>query len=153
MTTSYGTAPAEPFLGLSQAYYIRPPFLTDRAPSCPVATTFSYTLLFHLMSSLPSFVELMSSLGLEDGASHPHNVRSFLRPRSHSNASSSSDIDDEREHSPQRYTPSGAYIFVSADCDRRDCSNLVDTDGPRVSRHSKGRYSPYPTDSVRTDAF
>ncbi|KAN0127041.1 hypothetical protein V8E52_000681 [Russula decolorans] len=100
------------------------------------------------MSSLPSFVELMSSLGLEDGASHPHNVRSFLRPRSHSNASSSSDIDDEREHSPQQYTPSGAYLFVSADCDRRDCSNLVDIDAPRVSRHGKGRYSPYPTDSL-----
>ena len=104
------------------------------------------------MSSLPSFEELMSSLGLEDGSSHPHNVRSFLRPRSHSNASSSSDIDDEREHSPQQYTPSGTYLFVSADCDRRDCSNLVDVDGPRVSRHSKGRYSPYPTDSVRTNA-
>ena len=102
--------------------------MTDRAPSCPVATTFSYTLLFHLMSSLPSFVELMSSLGLEDGASHPHTVRSFLRPRSHSNASSSSDIDDEREHSPQQYTPPGAYLFVSADYDRRDCSNLVDID-------------------------
>lgn len=89
----------------------------------------------------------MSSLGLEDGASHSRNVRSFLRPRSHSNASSSSDIDDERDQSSQQYTPSGAYLFVSADCDRRDYTNFVEVDAPRVSR--RGRYSPYPTDSVR----
>jgi len=99
------------------------------------------------MSSLPSFVELMSSLGLEDGASHARSARPFLRPRSHSNASSSSDI-DEREQSPRQYTPTGAYLFVPADCDRHDYTNFVDIDAPRVSRQSKGRYSPYPTDSV-----
>jgi len=88
----------------------------------------------------------MSSLGLEDGASHSRSVRSFLRPRSHSNASSSSDIDDERDQSSQQYTPSGAYLFVPADCDRREYTNFGEVDAPRVSR--KGRYSPYPTDSV-----
>jgi hypothetical protein len=92
----------------------------------------------------------MSSLGLEDGASHSRSARSFLRPRSHSNASSSSDI-DEREQSPQQYTPTGAYLFVPADCDRRDCTSSVDIDVPRVSRQGKGRYSPYPTDSVRVN--
>ena len=121
--------------------------MADHALSCPVATTFSITLHLIPMSSLPSFVELMSSLGLEDGASHSRNVRSFLRPRSHSNASSSSSIDDEREQSSQQYTPSGAYLFVSADCDRREYTNFAEADAPRVSR--KGRYSPYPTDSVR----
>lgn len=91
----------------------------------------------------------MSSLGLEDGTSHSRIARPFLRPRSHSNASSSSDIDDERQHSPGQYTPTGAYLFVPADCDRRDYTNFVEVDVPRVSRQSKGRYSPYPTDSVR----
>ncbi|KAI0303159.1 hypothetical protein BC826DRAFT_1101286 [Russula brevipes] len=100
------------------------------------------------MSSLPSFVELMSSLGLEDGASLPRNTRSFLRPRTHSNASSSSDIDDEPELSRQQYAPTGAYLFVSADDDRHDYTSSLDTDPPRVSRHSKGRYSPYPMDSI-----
>ena len=103
------------------------------------------------MSSLPSFVELMSSLGLEDGASLPRNTRSFLRPRSHSNASSSSDIDDEPELSCHQYTPTGAYLFVPADHDRRDRTSFGDIDVPRVSRHGngKGRYSPYSVDSVR----
>ncbi len=147
MTTNYGTAPAEPFLGFCLAYYIRPPYdrSCSKLPCCDYPS--AIRCCFHPMS-LPSFVELMSSLGLED-ASRPHNVRSFLRPRSHSNASSSSD--DEREHSPRQYTPSGTYLFVPADYDRRDSSSLTDTDAPRVSRHSKGRYSPYPTDSVRTN--
>ncbi|KAH9963162.1 hypothetical protein BC827DRAFT_146693 [Russula dissimulans] len=100
------------------------------------------------MSSLPSFVELMSSLGLEDGASLSRGRPSFLRPRSHSNASSSSGIEDDREHSPQPYAPTGAYLFVSADHDRRDFTSFTDIDVPRVSRHGKGRYSPYPVDAV-----
>ncbi|KAI0254314.1 hypothetical protein BJV78DRAFT_1280320 [Lactifluus subvellereus] len=96
------------------------------------------------MSSLPSFVELMSSLGLEDGASLP--ARSFLRPRSHSNASSSSDIDDERDLPHQQYANAGAYLFVSALHDRRD--RTPDIDVPRVSRHGKDRYSPYPIAAI-----
>jgi hypothetical protein len=92
----------------------------------------------------------MSSLGLEDGASLPPSSRSFLRPRSHSNASSSSDIDDEREIPRQQYTPPGAYLFIPADHDRHDFTSPMDIDAPRVSRHGKGRYSPYLTDSVRT---
>jgi len=115
---------------------------------------FSYTLHLtpHSMSSLPSFVELMSSLGLEDGASSlPRTTPTFLRPRSHSNASSSSsDIDDEREAPRQQYATTGTYLFVPADHDRHDYTNFVDIDAPRVSRHGKGRYSPYSTDSVRT---
>jgi len=96
------------------------------------------------MSSLPSFVELMSSLGLEDGASLPHTPRSFLRPRSHSNASSSSSIDDERDLPYQQYANAGAYLFVPAHYDRRDRNtNSIDVDVPRVSRHGKDRYSPY----------
>lgn len=120
---------------------------------------FSYTLHLtplhstplHSMSSLPSFVELMSSLGLEDGASSlPRTTPTFLRPRSHSNASSSSsDIDDEREAPRQQYATTGTYLFVPADHDRHDYTSLVDTDPPRVSRHCKGRYSPYSMDSVR----
>ena len=104
------------------------------------------------MSALPSFVELMSSLGLEDGASSlPRTTPTFLRPRSHSNASSSSsDIDDEREAPRQQYATTGTYLFVPADHDRNDCTSLVDIDAPRVSRHGKGRYSPYSFDSVRT---
>ncbi|KAI0301782.1 hypothetical protein B0F90DRAFT_1816689 [Multifurca ochricompacta] len=71
------------------------------------------------MSPLPSFVELMSSLGLEDGASRSRNT-SFLPA-----------------HAP------GAYLFVPADHDRRDRGNFMDIDVPRVSRHGQGRYSPY----------
>jgi len=100
------------------------------------------------MSSLPSFVELMSSLGLEDAASLSRDTPSFLRPRSHSNASSSSGVDDEREPSPRQYAPTGTYLFVSADHDRRDSTSFTDIDIPRVSRHGKGRYSPYPVDTI-----
>jgi hypothetical protein len=123
----------------------------DRPPSCPVATTIGLQLLYHSMSSpLPSFVELMSSLGLEDGPSLPCGPRAFLRPRSHSNASSSSDIDDEHDLPHQRYANAGTYLFVSSsDYDRRDqYTNSLDTDNPRLSRQGKGRYSPYPTAAV-----
>ena len=130
------------------------PIRPIHALSCPVATTPSYTLhLTHSMSSLPSFVELMSSLGLEDGASLSRTAPTFLRPRSHSNASSSSDIDDdEREVPRQQYAPTGAYLFIPADDDRHDYTSVIDIDSdtPRVSRHCKGRYSPYSIDSVRT---
>jgi hypothetical protein len=102
------------------------------------------------MSSLPSFVELMSTLGLEDGAPLSRSTPSFLRPRSHSNASSSSDTDDEREVSPPPHSSTGAYLFIPADHDRHDSTNFMGIDAPRVSRHSKGRYSPYSIDSVRT---
>ncbi|KAH9179951.1 hypothetical protein EDB89DRAFT_1924107 [Lactarius sanguifluus] len=93
------------------------------------------------MSSLPSFVELMSSLGLEDGASLSWNPSSspYLRPRFHSDASTSSDLDDEQQHNFN----TGAYLFVSTDCDRRDRVGSMESDIPRVSRHGKGRYSPY----------
>ncbi|KAI9510417.1 hypothetical protein F5148DRAFT_577936 [Russula earlei] len=99
------------------------------------------------MSSLPSFVELMSSLGLEDGSPISCNAPSFLRPRSHSDASSSSGIDDEREPSPQQHANTGAYLFVPADHDRRNFID-VDVDVPRVSRQGKGRYSPYSFDAI-----
>jgi hypothetical protein len=93
----------------------------------------------------------MSSLGLKDGASLPRNPRSFLRPRSHSNASSSSDIDDERDIPHQRYANAGTYLFVPADYDRRDRrTSSLDMDVPRVSRQGKGRYSPYPIAAVRS---
>jgi len=98
------------------------------------------------MSSLPSFVELMSSLGLEDGASLPWNPSSspYLRPRFHSNASSSSDLDDEHESSRQQpASNTGAYLFVSADYDQRDRASFMESDIPRVSRHGKDRYCPY----------
>jgi hypothetical protein len=113
--------------------------------SCPVATT-SAT---RSMSSLPSFVELMSSLGLEDGAPLSRSTPSFLRPRSRSNASSSSDTDDEREVPHQPHAATGAYLFIPADHDRHDSTSSMDIEAPRVSRHSKGRYSPYSIDSVR----
>jgi len=100
------------------------------------------------MSSLPSFVELMSTLGLEDGAPLSRSTPSFLRPRSHSNASSSSDTDDEREVPPQPHSATGAYLFIPADHDRHDSTNFMDIDAPRVSRHGKGRYSPYSIDSI-----
>ncbi|KAH9978035.1 hypothetical protein BGW80DRAFT_1456153 [Lactifluus volemus] len=102
-----------------------------------------------MSSPLPSFVELMSSLGLEDGTSLPCGPRPFLRPRSHSNASSSSDIDDERDLPHQRYANAGTYLFVSSDCDRRDQhTNSLDMDNPRLSRQGKGRYSPYPVAAI-----
>ncbi|KAH9050046.1 hypothetical protein EDB84DRAFT_723343 [Lactarius hengduanensis] len=98
------------------------------------------------MSSLPSFVELMSSLGLEDGASLSWNPSSspYLRPRFHSDASTSSDLDDEQQHTFN----TGAYLFVSTDCDRRDRVGFMETDIPRVSRHGKGRYSPYSVTTI-----
>ncbi|KAH9077426.1 hypothetical protein EDB83DRAFT_1707554 [Lactarius deliciosus] len=98
------------------------------------------------MSSLPSFVELMSSLGLEDGASLSWNPSSspYLRPRFHSDASTSSDLDDEQQHTFN----TGAYLFVSTDCDRRDRVGFMESDIPRVSRHGKGRYSPYSVTSI-----
>ena len=103
------------------------------------------------MSSLPSFVELMSSLGLEDGASLSWNPSSspYLRPRFHSNASSSSDLDDEQESSRQQPAfNTGAYLFVSTDYDQRDRASFMESDIPRVSRHGKGRYCPYSVTSV-----
>jgi hypothetical protein len=104
------------------------------------------------MSSLPSFVELMSSLGLEDGASLTWNPSSspYLRPRFHSNASSSSDPDDEQESpGPQPTTfNTGAYLFVSTDYEQRDRASFMDADIPRVSRHGKDRYCPYAVTSV-----
>ncbi|KAH9007067.1 hypothetical protein EDB86DRAFT_46952 [Lactarius hatsudake] len=98
------------------------------------------------MSSLPSFVELMSSLGLEDGTSLSWNPSSspYLRPRFHSDASTSSDLDDEQQHTFN----TGAYLFVSTDCDRRDRVGFMESDIPRVSRHGKGRYSPYSVTSI-----
>jgi hypothetical protein len=105
------------------------------------------------MSSLPSFVELMSSLGLEDRASLSWNSSSspYLRPRFPSDASSASDLDDEHESSRrQPALNTGAYLFVSADCDQRDRVSFMESDIPRVSRHGKGRYCPYSvTSSVR----
>jgi len=126
------------------------PFLPINALSCPVATTLQLYAASHSMSSLPSFVELMSSLGLEDGASSlPRTTPTFLRPRSHSNASSSSsDIDDEHEAPRPQYATTGTYLFAPADHDRHDYTSFVDIDAPRVSRHGKGRYSPYSMDSV-----
>ncbi|KAH8999354.1 hypothetical protein EDB92DRAFT_1941006 [Lactarius akahatsu] len=99
------------------------------------------------MSSLPSFVELMSSLGLEDGASLSWNPSSspYLRPRFHSDASTSSDLDDDEQ---QHNFNTGAYLFVSTDCDRRDRVGFMESDIPRVSRHGKGRYSPYSVTSI-----
>ncbi len=94
----------------------------------------------------------MSSLGLEDGASLSWNPSSspYLRPRFHSDASSSSDLDEEHESSRQQHTfNTGAYLFVSTDCDRRDRASFMESDIPRVSRHGKGRYSPYSVTSVR----
>lgn len=104
------------------------------------------------MSSLPSFVELMSSLGLEDGAS-PLSWNSspspYLRPRFHSDDSSASDLDDEHESSRQQPAfNTGAYLFVSTDYDQRDRASFMDSDIPRVSRHGKGRYCPYSVSSV-----
>src|SRR6266849_8263549 len=55
MTTSYGTAPAEPFLGLFQAYYIRPPF--DR--SCFKLPCCDYLQLYAAFLPLP---DVLSSL-------------------------------------------------------------------------------------------
>jgi hypothetical protein len=100
------------------------------------------------MSSLPSFVELMSSLGLEDGASAslPWNPSSspYLRPRFPSNDSSLSDLDDEHESSRQQSAfNTGAYLFVSSDYDQRDRASFMESDIPRVSRHGKDRYCPY----------
>ncbi|KAI0269227.1 hypothetical protein BC834DRAFT_841821 [Gloeopeniophorella convolvens] len=100
------------------------------------------------MSSLPSFVELMSSLGLEDEASVSQNPPSFLRPRSHSNASSSSDPDDEAESPRHQSAFDGSYLFAPVDYDLRDRDGCTDVDIPRVSRHGKGRYSPYLVASV-----
>jgi hypothetical protein len=105
------------------------------------------------MSSLPSFVELMSSLGLEDGASaslswNPSSSP-YLRPRFPSNDSSLSDLDDEQESSRQQSAfNTGAYLFVSTDCDSRDRASFMESDIPRVSRHGKGRYCPYSVASV-----
>lgn len=103
------------------------------------------------MSSLPSFVELMSSLGLEDGASLLWDPSSspYLRPRFPSNASSSSDLDDEHESSRQQPAfNTGAYLFVSTDYDQRDRASFMESDFPRVSRHGKDRYCPYSVTSV-----
>jgi len=91
----------------------------------------------------------MSSLGLEDSASLSRSTPSFLRPRSCSNASSSSDTDDEREAPHQPHAATGAYLFIPADHDRHDYTNSMDVEAPRVSRNSRGRYSPYSIDSVR----
>ena len=101
------------------------------------------------MSSLPSFVELMSSLGLEDGASLSWNPSSsespYLRPRFPSDASSASDLDDEHESSRRQPAfNTGAYLFVSTDYDQR----FMESDIPRVSRHGKDRYCPYSATSV-----
>jgi len=104
------------------------------------------------MSSLPSFVELMSSLGLEDGASLSWNPSSspYLRPRFPSDASSVSDLDDENESSRRQPAfDTGAYLFVSStDCDQRDRVSFMESDIPRVSRHGKGRYCPYSVTSI-----
>jgi len=68
----------------------------------------------------------------------------YLRPRFPSDASSASDLDDEHESSRQQPAfNTGAYLFVSTDCDQRDRASFMESDIPRVSRHGKGRYCPY----------
>ncbi|KAI0069010.1 hypothetical protein BV25DRAFT_72865 [Artomyces pyxidatus] len=95
-----------------------------------------------MMASLPSFVELMSSLGLEDEASYPEFTPAYCRPRSLSSASSSSAQDDDRASPRPSSTRSGQYLLVPARYnDPRDRTD--DHDAPRVSAQGKGRYSPY----------
>ncbi|KAI0049563.1 hypothetical protein FA95DRAFT_832330 [Auriscalpium vulgare] len=97
-----------------------------------------------MMASLPSFVELMSSLGLEDEASHPRLSSACGRARSLSSASSSSF--QEEEYAPSRAL--GQYLLVPVRYDPHDRAGDPDASIPRVSRHVKGRYSPYSAASI-----
>ncbi|THH10253.1 hypothetical protein EW146_g8440 [Bondarzewia mesenterica] len=97
------------------------------------------------MTSLPSFVELMASLGLEDEASFPHFSPVCCRPRSSSNATSSSSTQDDEPASPrQQHHPTGKYLLVPSHHTRSSSAGIdLDLDVPSVSRRGRGRYAPY----------
>lgn len=103
---------------------------------------------------LPSFVELMQSLGLTDErqATHPfsHSRSSSLS----STTSSSSYADDELGSPRQRHStyPTGKYLLVPSRHERIHYGNDLDIE-PSVQLRGKGRYSPYGVSSVRFSTF
>lgn len=93
------------------------------------------------MPSLPSFVELMASLGLEEEASFSQRSSAFSRPRSSSNATSCSSTHDDESGSPwPQHTQTGNYLLVPS---RHGRHSSVDVDAFNVPRRGQGRYTPY----------
>lgn len=103
---------------------------------------------------LPSFVELMQSLGLTDErrATGPF---SHSRSSSLSSTTSSSSYADDELGSPRRRHnthPAGKYLLVPSHHERIYYGKELDTE-PSIQLRGKGRYSPYGVSSVRFLTF
>ena len=107
---------------------------------CPSAT----------MACLPSFIELMASLGLADKAS-PTPARN--RSSSESSSASSFTRDDDFVSPDRSAVRRRKSSLVSAHYERPLFGQYLDPNLPRVSRHIQGRYSPYSTARVRKPAL
>ncbi|EIM88218.1 uncharacterized protein STEHIDRAFT_155572 [Stereum hirsutum FP-91666 SS1] len=98
---------------------------------------------------LPSFVELMQSLGLTDErrATGPF---SHSRSSSLSSTTSSSSYADDELGSPRRRHnthPAGKYLLVPSHHERIYYGKELDTE-PSIQLRGKGRYSPYGVSSI-----
>ncbi|KAH7920274.1 hypothetical protein BV22DRAFT_813800 [Leucogyrophana mollusca] len=85
------------------------------------------------MAALPSFIELMASLGIDDAKSSTSN-KSRARSRSGSSCSSSSSLSGSMRGCSPSFSPS---VNLSSD------SPVRDTESERRHRHRAVRYSPY----------
>ncbi|KAA1466133.1 hypothetical protein DENSPDRAFT_14163 [Dentipellis sp. KUC8613] len=103
------------------------------------------------MAPLPSFVELMASLGIEEGTPvSAGQSRTHSRGSSVSSAASSSSRGDENDYQQPQ---SGNYLLVPARYSEGwKYNGDSDVESPCLSRHGKGRYSPYSSVAKRKSA-